>query len=139
METIATRVAERRKELGLSQAQLAARAGCSQGTIGNIESGTRTNPRNLLALAAALEVYPEWLETGDGDKVVPRKEFRPVQVRRINQRLSAGSGHSVYHDEQDRWLAFQPSFLRKVGVSADNAAIFDVSGHSFLLQIETRS
>lgn len=39
----------------------------SQGTIGNIESGERKRPRELLAIARALYANPEWLETGRGE------------------------------------------------------------------------
>lgn len=49
----------------MTQPALAERAGVSQGTIGNIESGLRKRPRNLLTIAAALGVSPQWLETGE--------------------------------------------------------------------------
>lgn len=55
---------EARERAGLSQPALAERAGVSQGTIGNVESGLRKRPRELLAIAAALGVSPQWLETG---------------------------------------------------------------------------
>lgn len=38
----------------------------SQGTIGNIEAGTRKRPRDLLNIATALDVSPHWLATGEG-------------------------------------------------------------------------
>lgn len=50
----------------LSQEELADRAGVSQGTIGNIESGARKNPRELLAIARAANVSAEWLKSGKG-------------------------------------------------------------------------
>jgi len=64
MEGIAGRLKQARKALNLTQAELAKKAKVSQGTIGNIEAGLRDRPRELLAIAAALEVDPLWLETG---------------------------------------------------------------------------
>ena len=56
---------EAREAKGWSQEELRAAAGVkSQGTIGNIEAGTRQRPRELLAIADALEVRPEWLQDG---------------------------------------------------------------------------
>lgn len=66
VKSIADRVKEARQKLGWSQARLAKEAGVSQGTIGNIESGVRKQPRELLSLASALNVSPNWLESGKG-------------------------------------------------------------------------
>lgn len=59
----------------LTQPQLASLAHVSQGTIGNIESGARKRPRDLVGIARALNVSPDWLDTGRGDwqpgKVAP--------------------------------------------------------------------
>lgn len=68
MNTIAQRLKAARLEKGWSQAHLAAEAGVSQSAIGNIESGLRQRPRELVALARAVGVMPEWLETGSGKK-----------------------------------------------------------------------
>jgi len=64
MSGIAERLKQARKTLNLTQAELAKKAKVSQGTIGNIEAGLRDRPRELLAIAAALNVDPCWLETG---------------------------------------------------------------------------
>jgi len=64
METLGQRVAQARMRKGLSQPELARAAGVSQGTIGNIESGARKQPRGLLSIASALGVRPEWLLYG---------------------------------------------------------------------------
>lgn len=61
---LSARLIQARVRLGLSQTDLAQRAGVSQGTIGNIEAGIRKQPRELLAIAAAVGVRPEWLKDG---------------------------------------------------------------------------
>jgi transcriptional regulator with XRE-family HTH domain len=66
LRTIAERMKELREARGWSQEQLAEKAGVTQGTIGNIESGLRKQPRQLLALAKALDVEPDWLQSGQG-------------------------------------------------------------------------
>lgn len=68
VNSIAERLKQAREDKGLTQPGLAERAGVSQGTIGNVEAGLRKNPRELLAIAAALNVEPEWLKTGKGPK-----------------------------------------------------------------------
>jgi phage repressor protein C with HTH and peptisase S24 domain len=66
MESLAKRLMYARTRRGLSQAELAKLATVSQGTIGNIESGARKRPREILAIAQALDVRPEWLQDGQG-------------------------------------------------------------------------
>ncbi len=61
VNSIADRMKQAREAAGLTQPQLAKKAGVSPGTIGNIESGTRKQPRELLAIAAALRVTPTYL------------------------------------------------------------------------------
>lgn len=62
--TIAERIKKTRIDRGMTQGQLADAVGISQSSIGNIESGVRKRPRELLSIAQALGVAPEWLETG---------------------------------------------------------------------------
>lgn len=64
VNTIAERLKEAREAADLTQEQLAERAGVSQSTIGNLESGIRKNPRELLSIAKALNVSAEWLKDG---------------------------------------------------------------------------
>lgn len=64
VSSIADRMKEARERLAISQAELAKRSGVKPGTIGNIEAGSRRNPRELLAIADALGVDPKWLQNG---------------------------------------------------------------------------
>ena len=76
MSTIGSRIKEARSALGWSQVQLAEEVGVSQSAIGNIESGLRQRPRELVSIAKALRVSPEWLETGKG----PRTERASLKL-----------------------------------------------------------
>ena len=66
MNTLAERLIWAREQKGLTQDALAKKAGVSQSTIGNLESGIRQTARKILEIAAALEVDPMWLQNGKG-------------------------------------------------------------------------
>lgn len=84
VNSIAQRLKEAREAAGLSQAQLAAAAGVSAGTIGNIEAGTRQRPQELLAIAAAVKVNAEWLKSGRGPRAAPDPGAPPAPPRDFN-------------------------------------------------------
>lgn len=64
--TLQDRIKSARKLAGLKQRELAARSKVAISTIGNIEAGRRHTPRQILAIAQALNVRPEWLLNGTG-------------------------------------------------------------------------
>ncbi|MBO9647382.1 MAG: helix-turn-helix transcriptional regulator [Variovorax sp.] len=68
VNTLADRISWARERRGLTQTALAKMAGVSQGTIGNLESGTRRSPRALVSIAMVLGVSPLWLESGKGPR-----------------------------------------------------------------------
>lgn len=61
VNTLGERVRIARERRGLTQQELATRAGCSQGAIGNVETGERQSLRNLVKVARALRVSTDWL------------------------------------------------------------------------------
>ncbi|AUI88128.1 LexA family transcriptional repressor [Vibrio azureus] len=60
--SFADRVKQRRKELNLSQSELAERVGVAQQSIHKIEDGRTLKPRNILQLASALKCSALWLQ-----------------------------------------------------------------------------
>ncbi|WP_322070953.1 XRE family transcriptional regulator [Paraburkholderia bannensis] len=68
MRTLADRLKSSREDAGLSQTLLARRAGVSQSTVANIESGRNQSSKHLLPIAEALGVRIEWLTTGKSPK-----------------------------------------------------------------------
>jgi len=132
VRTIAERTKAAREALGLNQVELAARAKVSPGTIGNLEAGTRKNPRELLAIAAALGVMPDWLKTGRG----PR-DFRES----VAHRLSLGEPINEPHDNSQKieWGAMKAADLPdvfQVEVPDDAMADRVLKGH--LVKFDTR-
>lgn len=62
--TFNDRVRSRRKELGLSQQELAKLTGIGQSSIGQIENGRNKSTTKILELAKALQTTPEYLMHG---------------------------------------------------------------------------
>lgn len=67
MKTLAERVKYARELKDLSQHEIAEKAGISQPTYFKIENGLTQKPRNILDIAQALNVNPQWLATGQGE------------------------------------------------------------------------
>lgn len=63
-QTLGERLRRRRRELGLTQEQLAERAGTTQAVIQKIENGKSLRPRKIDRIASALDVKPAWLMFG---------------------------------------------------------------------------
>lgn len=110
MKTLAEKVTYLRTSKGWTQGELAAAVGVSQGSIGNIESGIRENPRaaTVLGIAKAFGVDPGWLQSGEGPM---RAGPAPISmegnpdypaIRRVHFKLSAGaSGFGVDYEGED--------------------------------------
>lgn len=64
--SIGTRVREARKRAKMTQAQLAAKVGMSQGSLSELESGESAGTTLIASIAAALGVSALWLESGKG-------------------------------------------------------------------------
>lgn len=73
METFADRLYKIRKEAKLTQVDLAKRAGLTQGVIAQIESGRNEGSKHILVIAQSLNVNPDWLATGKGNRTTSKK------------------------------------------------------------------
>lgn len=87
MSTIAERLKKARDDLGLTQGQLAEKAGVTQGTIANVENSIRKRPRGLIRIAAVLGVRPEWLEDGS-------KPEKPTSTAAVGEPAKKYGKHS---------------------------------------------
>ncbi len=89
METITDRIKKRAKELNITQVELARKVGKTKGAINQwFKGATKPNGSNLLALAKALDVTPEWLETG---KEPQHQHFPPPTHKELASLLSVST------------------------------------------------
>lgn len=97
MPTFGDRVRKRRRELGLTQAQLAKKAGYKrQSAVSAIENNKHHGTPRLIQLANALETTPEYLQNGGDDKPAQRAEM-----------LIATYGGRLTYEEQRLLSAFR--------------------------------
>lgn len=80
MRTLAERLRATREEKvpKMSQTDLGKLAGLSQSTIAHIESGRNRGSGYILALAAALQVRPQWLQSESGPKFDDEGDSEPT-------------------------------------------------------------
>lgn len=88
IETLSDRIAARRKELGLTQQQLADLVKKSSVSVFKWESGqTEPKGKSLFALSTALRCSPTWLLFGDEEQIPPPVESLPTALDERQQRL----------------------------------------------------
>ena len=119
--TIAARVLSKRTELGLTQTELAEKAGTTQQAIVQLESGKTKRPRYLPELAKALKCDADWLMNGGA--FMPMVEVNSRRVPLISY-VQAGA-----LAEKNPIEAFDGSLEY---ILTD----LDVSQHTFALRIE---
>ena len=81
LNSLGERMRFRRRELGLTQDELALLSGTNQAVIQKIENGKSLRPRKLDVIADALNITPAWLLYGDekNTQLTPRgKKSRQV-------------------------------------------------------------
>jgi transcriptional regulator with XRE-family HTH domain len=67
MDTLASRARARRKELNLTQAEVAQVSGLKQSDVSKIENSSIQKTTEMIGLARALRCSPQWLANGQGD------------------------------------------------------------------------
>lgn len=140
VETIAKRLKSARHEKGWTQGQLAAAAGVSQGTIGNIEAGTRQAKASLIPIADALGVSYKWLVNEEGPKHLAEERSSVYlvdnpdypSVRRVLLHLQAGvTGFAIETDAEDRApIVFRREWFERNGYKPDKLIAVRVKGAS---------
>jgi len=148
------RLKQARKGAGLTQVELADRAGIKQASISEIERGLTRTSGHLIRLAQICGVDPVWLSEGTGS---PEGNQRPstvesnavligsfdvwddetpldddeVYVPFLKEvELSAGAGITAVHESPRQKLRFGKMTLRRQGVQPSEAVCVTVSGNS---------
>lgn len=135
------RIKERRRQLGISQEQLAKTLGITKGSISQWERGaTKPRGQNLFSLAQALQVPASWLlgETDDIElhDIDAVEDDAPASIDEVELPLfrevefAAGNGATQVVENHGRSIKFSIAKLEKAGVSAEAAACATVKGDS---------
>jgi transcriptional regulator with XRE-family HTH domain len=87
---LAGRAQESRTFLGLSQRELAKRAGVAHGAVRSVECGGMPGIDTLEKIAGAMGVSPSWLGFGLGDRELPRrgKQLEATAARSVTEEAS---------------------------------------------------
>jgi len=146
------RIKRRMRALGLKSVDLVKQTGASKGAISHWVNGT-TQPsgENLLSLAKCLKCSPDWLLSGETEKLEVRESnaewhagfelwdgdtpLRDDEVALPFYReveLAAGSGSTFVQENGGCKLRFAKSTLKKSRVEPHHAACVTVSGNSML-------
>lgn len=76
MESIGNRLRAERERQKLTLQAVAKKAGVGTSTVAELEAGRRRATTRLIQLARALNVNPDWLESGKGPREVVRTPER---------------------------------------------------------------
>ena len=95
MESIANRARMLRKNLGLTQSQIAKESSMGQTAYAEIENGNVAYPRRIYALAKALHTIPQYLLFGENE-ITAKKHRVPL----LNS-ISAGKWSTVEEEQTD--------------------------------------
>lgn len=157
--TLAQRLTAAMKVAGMTQSELAKKAGISQAAIQKITSGKSQSTTKLLEIASALNVRPEWLGRGEGlmyagsvvdepqykSTIPPENEWGTVNPWDSNTplpddevevpflrdiELAAGDGSFCNDDYNGFKLRFSKATLRRAGAQKENVLCFPARGNS---------
>lgn len=132
MKGIGARLKEARQKAGLTQDQVAKRAGLTQTAISELEAGRSRDTARINELAAAIGRSAEWLRTGKEStlSLMANNEFLPIG--RYDTAFSMGPGALVEeHPEPLGYWLIETQWLANITRAApDSLAIVKASGDS---------
>ncbi|MEM9232844.1 MAG: helix-turn-helix transcriptional regulator [Pseudomonadota bacterium] len=126
-DTIGARIRQARKELGLSQGDLAARLGVSQPTVANWESNVH-NPRQLMLakIGDALEASLGWLAGGNAVERLTPDHPAAAYLSRTVIHVPVLPLHSLTDRQSLQSRSTQCAAIDYVPVSTETTSLFGV-------------
>lgn len=140
MSSLSNRLRQARKLRGLKQADLAHLVDSGPVVISQWETeAKKPSPRSVGALAQALGVRREWLETGEGPMqregaaelaISYGTDGETVWMPVFAPKPSAGNGNHIHLEDSEESMPFSAPYLHSLGVSPREAFILKVDGDS---------
>lgn len=134
--TIGQRITEAREARELTRTQLCELAGLKYPTIAGIENGNQKTTTELPAIAKALGVSVEWLQTGRGPREASEADAEWITVKLWKQGLAAGDGAVADEYVETGGLKFKRASLQRKGLLGDRLAVLYASGDSMAPRIQ---
>ena len=122
-----------RKQLGISQAEMAKRLGIGVRTYSRYESGERDIPSSVIEKLVQMgNIDFNWLLNNKG---FPSQNNNEYKIEKLSLKASAGSGVMNFEVMSDGFL-YVPKWLFKTPQKEDNLKIIEVVGDSMEPTIE---
>lgn len=120
MDSLAKRLVAARERRGLSQAEVARRAGMKQPSYFSLEKGDSKNTRFLVAIADVLGVSPQWLQSGVGQMADNHKTdaIQPKSVAMEHSSVHTKENADINHSSVDIDIRNMPRDLPIYGSAA---------------------
>lgn len=115
-------------ELGLSQRELAERAGLSTVAVHKLVSGKAESSRKLVEIAEVLGCTPEWLQKGFMTPLAPDTGYAQIPV--FDVALAAGSGTHIDMERVTDWVPISREWIQDQQFTKDRLVVVTVSGDS---------
>lgn len=134
--TIGERIREARERLKMSRPELAKAADIPYPTLAGIENSDQASSTRLHALAKALKVRAEWLETGKGPleaTVGSQSEEGWADIIGARQATALGDGTIVGDYAETQKLKFRAESLRRKHLDPAKLAVFRTEDDKSLL------
>jgi len=141
--SLGTRIRQTREAAGMSQQKLAEAVGMRQPSIQEIETGKVRGTKHLVAIARALGVDPDWLQTGRahgtpaarhapaGASIIEIEGETYARLPLYDIRAQAGRGSLAYDGDPIGWRVFDLNWIKSVSrAPVDQLKVVEVSGDS---------
>lgn len=136
VQTLGDRIRAKRRELNISQIELAKKVGITQGALSHLESGRNETSKELPQIALALGVDVHWLLTGqnlqanipsyteihDWDSNTPIEDDEASIIFYKDFHLQCGGGlENLVESNEHRRLRMSKSTLKRLGIEQELA------------------
>ncbi len=132
--SLSERLRMRMSELGMSQRELAERAGLSTVAVHKLVSGKAESSRKLVEIAEVLGCSSEWLQKGFMTPVAPDTSYAQIPV--LDVELPAGSGAHIDMERVTDWVPISRDWIQEKQFSKDRLVVVTVTGDSMTPRLQ---